>query len=104
MLMGCLMGGLNMHRPMIHKRDVGPYPVMCRCRLLGEDSVSREIGAPNAGMRIKFAAGDNSWIVATGGGGTVFGAEDPSPASRCKYSCTPVPGTSSQARVVSRAG
>ena len=68
--MGCLMGGLNMHRPMIHKRDVGPYPVMCRRRLLGEDSVSREIGAPNAGMRIKFAAGDNSWIVATGGGGT----------------------------------
>ena len=32
----------------------------------GEDKyVSREIGAANAGVQIKFAAGGNSWIPAT---------------------------------------
>jgi hypothetical protein len=43
----------------------------------GEDKyVPREIGAADAGMQVKFAAGGDSQIVATGGSGTVLGAED----------------------------
>jgi hypothetical protein len=48
------------------ERDLGPYPVLCGRRLLENKYVSREIGASNAGMQIKSAAGGNSWIPAPG--------------------------------------
>jgi hypothetical protein len=55
----------------------------------GEDKyVSREIGAANAGMQVKFAAGGDSQIVATGGSGTVL--KTPKSSSRCKKPCLPV--------------
>lgn len=39
--------------------------------------VSGEIGAANAGVQIKFAAGGNSWIPATGVFGAMSGAKMP---------------------------
>ena len=44
----------------------------------GEDKyVSREIGAANAGVQIKFSAGGNRWIPATGVFGAMSGAKMP---------------------------
>ena len=43
----------------------------------GEDKyVSREIGAANAGVQIKFSAGGNRWIPATGVFGAMSGADN----------------------------
>ena len=49
-----------MHGQMIQKQDLRPYPVMCKHRLLEKtQGPSREIGAGNAGMQGKSAAGGN---------------------------------------------
>gem|GEM_PF-4352828 len=39
--------------------------------------VSRELGAVNADVQVKFTAGGNSWIPATGVFGAMSGAEVP---------------------------
>ena len=98
------VGGLGMHGS--DDSQAGPWtlPVIWKRQASGENKcASREIGAANAGMRIKSAAGGNSWIPAIGVSGGVFDAED-SQVQQRKDSCTRSPGTSSHQAQVAEVG
>jgi hypothetical protein len=61
--------------PMIHKRDLGPYPAICDVGYWREQ-IRLQGGTADAGMQIKSAAGGDSWIPATCVSGVMSGAED----------------------------